>query len=47
MHIYVSLALFGMPLEGLESSSYAYLRESRPLCMSLDRLGEQLLCIFM
>ena len=30
MHICVSLALSGMSLEELESSLYAYLRESRP-----------------
>ena len=46
MHIYVSLALLACLWKGLASRSYAYLRESRPLGMSLERPGKQILCIF-
>ena len=46
MHIYVGLALFACLWAGLENSFYAYLRESHPLCMPLERLGKQILCIF-
>ena len=44
MHIYVSLALWGVSSERLESSFYAYLHESRPL---VGVLGKALKAVFM
>ena len=46
MQIYLTLAPSACVSHGLKSGLYVYLRDSRLLCLSVPRLGEQILCIF-
>ena len=43
---HVTLVPFACLSKGLKSRLYEYLRGSRPFCFSLQKLGEQILCIF-